>query len=90
MNLYSSAIRTLALPLVSVFTESKFWDLFRGFQHHPDSLFTPHSTDTVARLQELGKHAYNSVPFYREKFEHARMHPKELNSLKDGANREEG
>ena len=65
---YSRFLRDVALPCVSLVTQSRFWDLYGKMSkggHQP--LFSPTPEEKLARIRRLVQHAYHEVPFYRER-----------------------
>src|ERR1035441_1232961 len=74
----------LALPSVSLFTESRFWDIYRAF-------FRPGSTNalstsagaTLHRVREVLAHAYRNVDFYRKRMDECGLDPGSIHSLDD-------
>ena len=74
MELYSHLIQRLALPSVSLFTESRFWDIYRAF-FRPGftNAFSPSAGASLHRVREVLAHAYRNVEFYRKRMDECRL-----------------
>ena len=82
LNLYSRIICTGVLPLVSVATRSSFWSLYKGIhRRHTEAALHPSPAETLASLQGLVAHAYDSVPFYRRRMDALGLTPHSLVDL---------
>lgn len=82
-DLYSLLIRTAVLPPVSLLTKSDFWRIYRHFQKNPSLLYDPSSDDLWCKLKDVISHAYEHVPFYRERMETLGVVPSSLKSFED-------
>ena len=84
MELYSHLIQRLALPSVFLFTESRFWDIYRAF-FRPGSTnaFSPSAGATLHRVREVLAHAYRNVDFYRKRMDECGLDPGSIHSLDD-------
>lgn len=68
-HIYCHFLSLGVLPLVSVVTDSQFWNLYKGFREGRNSnVFDPPPDSTLQRLAELVRHARTTVPFYQERF----------------------
>jgi phenylacetate-CoA ligase len=83
MKMYPWLLNNCGLPLVSVFTGSRFFSLYSSFVNHPERLFCPAPQKRLADLRSLLQHCYETVPFYRERFDAIGFLPKDLNDLND-------
>jgi phenylacetate-CoA ligase len=73
--MYSWSLNTLALPLVGVFTDSRFFGLYRSFVNRPEKIFSPPAEKRLDDLRALLKHSYENVPFYRDRMDTAGFSP---------------
>jgi len=81
--MYSWFLNRCALPLVGVFTQSRFFNLYRSFREHPEELFCPASEKRLAALRAILQHAYQTVPFYRERMDAIGFSPADLKTEDD-------
>lgn len=84
MHLYSHLLQLVALPSVSLFTESRFWDIYRKLSRPgPDHIFRPPEEATVGRIRDVVRHAYQNVEFYRNRMDGCGLKPDSIRSLDD-------
>jgi phenylacetate-CoA ligase len=81
--MYSWLLNKCALPLVGVFTGSRFFPLYTSFVEQPEELFSPAPEKRLAALRALLQHAYETVPLYRERMDAVGFLPGDLKSLDD-------
>lgn len=68
MNLYSQVLSSAGMPLVGMFSESKFWSIFSDLTRNGGAnLFNPPEAQRLETLRSLLEHASEHVPFYRER-----------------------
>lgn len=82
MNLYARAIQSLALPSVSLLTRSNFWTLYGQMRRNRNG-WVPDLHHTTDKVRELVEHAYQNVPFYRERMDECGLTPGALHSVGD-------
>ena len=83
MGWYNIFLTKFVLPLVTATTGFKAWKYY-NFYIKSDYF----SEETIERLQwvkfkKLIEHAYNNVPFYKEKFGRAGIKPQDIRSFED-------
>jgi phenylacetate-CoA ligase len=72
----------IALPSLSLLTESRFGELYRKFNTAPAShVFAGRPQDSVSAVGELLQHAFENVPFYRDRMQACGLDPKSFRSL---------
>src|SRR5262249_33489808 len=75
---------SLALPWVSVLTRSRFWQFYQRLRNDNGRLlYAPPEDVHLSNLRSLLAHAYNSVPFYRERIQAVRLDPDTFSSSDD-------
>ncbi len=83
-NFYCSLVKSCLLPSVSFFTHSQFWKIYCDLNKgSPPKVFCPSKEDTLQKLKNLILHAYNEVPFYRERMHEKGITPEEISNLDD-------
>jgi phenylacetate-CoA ligase len=83
LDFYSLFIRSAVLPAVSLLTKSDFWRIYRQFQKNPSLLYDPSPDDLWRKLQGVIAHAYEHVPFYRERMDTLGVVPSSLKGFED-------
>jgi phenylacetate-CoA ligase len=84
VGLYSYFIRTVALPSLSLFTESRFWRMYRRFSDDPQAnLFAPGPEATLDKVRALLDHSFRNVDFYRDRMLACGLRPENFHSLED-------
>jgi phenylacetate-CoA ligase len=74
----------VALPSLSLLTESRFGELYRKFNNAPTShVFASRPEDSAAAVRELLLHASEHVPFYRDRMRTCGLDPKSFQSLNE-------
>jgi phenylacetate-CoA ligase len=80
--MYTHLLRSIALPSVSVLTDSNFWDLYRNLQKNSAAnAFNPSPDYVLDKVRELLCHAYENVALYRERMDACGLRPASLRSL---------
>lgn len=82
-NVYSSFLKNLVLPLYDLATDTPTRKCLKDLEK--SQWFSP---DKIRQLQEkklkcLIKHAYDTVPYYRNVFRANKLNPSEIRSVKD-------
>ena len=68
-SIYSCFLRCFILNLVTIFTASRFWPLYKGFtQNHGNSLFEPSTDSLFHKLQSLVQHAFDNTEYYQNRY----------------------
>ncbi len=81
---YSSLIGSLALPWVSVLTQSDFWRLYQEFHHNPsNSVFASAVSEVLGKVRNLLQYAYDHVPFYYDRLNALGLTLESFKSLED-------
>lgn len=83
LDLYSLFVRTAVLPAVSVLTKSDFWRIYSQFRKNPSRLYDPSPAELLGKLRGVIRHAYDHVPFYKERMDALALTPEALASLED-------
>ena len=83
IDLYSGAIQAL-MPCVSRFTRSNFWSCYRQHRRNPvGKLYAPTPLQQLDKVKALLQHAYDHVPFYRERMVGLGLTPQSIKALPD-------
>lgn len=67
--LYSWLLNRCALPLVGLCTDSSFFSQYRRAVARPHAVYAPDPSHQLRRLVGLLQHAYDTVPFYRDRMD---------------------
>jgi phenylacetate-CoA ligase len=79
--IYNWLLNSFGLPLVGAVTESQFYSLYRSYVKHPRKVYAPEPERQLGQLRSLLKHAYATVPFYRERLDGGGFDPDDLRDL---------
>lgn len=82
-NLYSLAVKFLLLPSISLWTHSQFWRIYQRSRKNPEQLYDPSPAESWAKVQGVVRHAYEHVPFYKERMEQLKLGPDSLAGFDD-------
>ena len=83
-NPYSVILQRCLLPGASVFTHSKFWNLYCDLGNGtPPRVFRPTPDEVFERVHDLVAHSYQNVAFYRERFQSLGLAPDGVKTLED-------
>ncbi len=81
--MYSWLLQKLALPTVSRVTSSKFWDDYQEMLRADQAPLEQQKALQWQRLQSMLDHAYETVPFHRQRFDAAGIKPSDISSYED-------
>src|SRR5918993_442934 len=82
--MYTHILRNIALPSVSLLTQSKFWDLYRDLQKQGRAnAFGAFPDYVLENVRTIVSHAYENVSFYRDRMDAAGLAPSSIRSLDD-------
>lgn len=70
INFYSHLIRFVALPSVSMASQSNFWKLYQKYREGSwNTVCSPSTEKRLSKITSLIEHAYNNSPFYHDRME---------------------
>ncbi|MRR07987.1 MAG: phenylacetate--CoA ligase family protein, partial [Deltaproteobacteria bacterium] len=83
MQVYPLIMNKLVMPAASRFTDLKIWDEFKVMMKSERLSLEQLRQIQLTKLRAIVRHAYENVPFYRQRFESIGLHPDDIKSLGD-------
>ena len=78
MDLYSKCMQRLILPAVARVSNIKLWDEYKDMMRAEELSLDELKQIQFSKLKKIIHHAYENVPFYRERFQEMGLEPEEI------------
>lgn len=83
LELYSATMKRFILPAIARFSNFKIWDEYKKGMDAEELGLDELRDYQAERLREIVNHAYNRVPFYKERFDQMGLTPNDIQDLGD-------
>jgi phenylacetate-CoA ligase len=83
MHVYPLIMNKLVMPIASRFTDLKIWDEYKKMMKSERLSLDELRHVQLTKLQAIVRHAYDEVPFYRQRFDMIGMRPEDIRDLAD-------
>ncbi len=83
MDLYSFFMERLVLPGMAQFTDVKIWQEYKQMMRKEALSLDELKEHQFSRLKNILHHAYEKVPFYKERFRAIGLHPEDIRNNED-------
>jgi|GEM_PF-755825 len=83
MQVYPLIMNKLVMPAASRFTDLKIWDEYKTMMKSERLSLDELRHVQLTKLQAIVRHAYDEVPFYRQRFDLIGMRPEDIRELSD-------